>query len=133
MEDNPVQFLPKGRCFGGPGKLKTVFFYPVYADVDFGFQKLWGGGKGKGDNIGVVVVVEELSVDAQQVIIGAKDDTDLPLPFVALAGAAVVYELLQCALVRKGAGFVGMVKADGHGRANFVLWITKTNKLIYRY
>ncbi len=133
MENNPVQFLMEGRCLGGPGKLKAVFFYPIYADVNFCLQQLRGGSKGKGDDVGVVVVVEELAVNAQQVIVRAKDDADLPLPFVALAGAAGFYKLLQRALVRKGAGFVGMVKADRHCRANFVLWITKTNKVLYVY
>jgi hypothetical protein len=68
MKDHPVQFLLKGYAL-----LPRIIHYPVDTDIDLPFYRLPGFGQVEGDDVGIIVVLEEVAVHLQQVVICTKD------------------------------------------------------------
>ena len=66
MEDDAVQFLLKRHSFR-----LGIFLNPVHANIDFG-----GTFQVKGDDIGIVIVLEISAIDVKQVGVRAKDDIE---------------------------------------------------------
>lgn len=67
VENDAVEFRLKGCCLGF-----GVITHPVEADVDF-CRDLGRLRKIKGDDVGVVVVVQKLPIDLQNAFVGAED------------------------------------------------------------
>ena len=67
-----------------------VFFYALYADEYVAFDNAFSGGGGEGDDVGVIIVVEVLEVDAMEVFIVAEYEVEM-VKVVAFG----CYEVLQ--------------------------------------
>lgn len=80
MEDYPEQFFLVCSILG-----LGIVLYPIYANIDFRFDGGAGSRKAKCDDVGIVVMLQEVPVDLQEIVIRTKYIVDegkpLPLPF----------------------------------------------------
>ena len=67
MEDHPVQF-----GFDAGAKGAGIIFYPVDADIDF-TNGGWAGRKVKCDNVRIIIVLQVLTVDFKEALIGTEN------------------------------------------------------------
>ena len=68
VNDHPQQFILKTYT-----QIRGILFYTIYANVDVGLQGLGVLSVGKGYNVGIIIVLQVLSVDFQKVIIRAEN------------------------------------------------------------
>ena len=111
MEDHPMQLLLYGTA-----KFPGILPNPINTNINFRRYRMTGIGKIKGDDIGVVVVLQVGFVDFQQGLVGTKDIFHCckGLPFLPEQGGKE--QLQPPALGQRETG-VGEVKADaGTGR-----------------
>jgi hypothetical protein len=72
MENDPMQFLIVRQP-----ELTGIVLYPIYTDIQFSLDgRFRKGGKIKGDDVGIIIVLKVRSVDGEEVIITAKNNIE---------------------------------------------------------
>lgn len=71
----------------------------------------------KGDDVGIIIVVQEPSVDVQQIRIRAEDKVQVDHPVIRRSDNLLMQELLQLSFLLQRKADVGGVKADRHVRS----------------
>ena len=107
VKDYPVEFPGKGSP-----KLGGVVPYPVDANIDLCDGRLAFFGKIKGDNVRIVVVLKELTIDVQEVGIGTEDIPKLGQGF-SLFFEEGDKKAFEAGSVRQGNGFEEIKVDDG--------------------
>jgi hypothetical protein len=106
VEHDPVQFPVEGGL-----KNLGILANPLYTDIDLPYDPTGFCTIGKGDDVGEVVVLEKVPIDAKQVGIITKD-IDQGVHIVLLLPGQFIEERFQRCPVTQGRHRLGKKEAD---------------------